>query len=268
MKVGFVEMKPLFELTYNQGYEDAKNEMYAPVERRTTRYTLNSTAEIIKETVKVLFDLGLEGFGIGVGDEDDKCLVLWCDRTFTTTYTHEPEGGSTMVDVNKVYDNAEEFLEVIKKELLNLPKEKEMQTNTKLSISELTDLIHTGNVKAGWWGLHSEDGSVLDLAEMIRNPKSLLEERFAMALVAEKLCLTHSEISEGMEGLRKNLMDDKLPHRSMLEVELADAVIRTIDLCGALGLDLEGAIFEKLAFNKVRPDHKVENRLKENGKKF
>lgn len=140
--------------------------------------------------------------------------------------------------------------------------------NTQLTISELQHLVHTGNIKAGWWGLHSNDGTSIDLAEMIRKPKTHLEERFAMALVAEKLCLTHSEISEGMEGLRKNLMDDKLPHRSMLEVELADAVIRTLDLCGALGLDLEGAIFEKLAFNQAREDHKIENRLGENGKKF
>lgn len=116
MKAGFVEMKPLFELTYNQGYEDAKNEMYALIEGRTTCYTLNSTAEIIRETVKVLYDLGLDGFGIGYND--DKCLVLWCDRTFTTAYDHETDGGSTMVDVNKVYDNAEEFLETIKKELI------------------------------------------------------------------------------------------------------------------------------------------------------
>ena len=116
MKAGFVEMKPLFELTYNQGYEDAKNEMYAPIEGHTTCYTLNSTAEIIRETVKVLYDLGLEGFGID--DEGDKCLVAWCDRSFTTVYDHEPEGGSTMVDVNKVYNNAEEFLETIKKELI------------------------------------------------------------------------------------------------------------------------------------------------------
>ena len=116
MKVGFVEMKPLFELTYNQGYEDAKNEMYAPVEGRTTCYTLNSTAEVIRKTVKVLYDLGLDGFSTDC--EDDKCLVVWCDKTFTTVYHHEPNGGSEMVDVNKVYDNAEEFLETIKKELI------------------------------------------------------------------------------------------------------------------------------------------------------
>jgi hypothetical protein len=54
----------------------------------------------------------------------------------------------------------------------------------------------------------------------------------------------------------------------MLEVELADAVIRILDMCGGLGLDLQGAIYEKLVYNAQRADHKVENRLKENGKKF
>lgn len=50
--------------------------------------------------------------------------------------------------------------------------------------------------------------------------------------VGELLCLVHSEISEAMEGHRKGLMDDKLPHRPMLEVELADAVIRVFDMAG------------------------------------
>ena len=101
---------------HEKSVEDAKNEMYAQVERRTTCYTLNSTAEIIKETVNVLYDLGLDGFSTDC--EDDKCLVLWCDKTFTTVYHHEPDGGSDLVDVNKVYDNAEEFLETIKQELI------------------------------------------------------------------------------------------------------------------------------------------------------
>ena len=71
-----------------------------------------------------------------------------------------------------------------------------------------------------------------------------------------------------MEGARKDLMDDKLPHRKMVEVELADAVIRIADLCGHLELDLGGAIIEKINYNKTRADHKPENRAKEGGKKF
>jgi hypothetical protein len=86
--------------------------------------------------------------------------------------------------------------------------------------------------------------------------------------IGELLCLVHSEISEAMEGARKGLMDDKLPHRTMLEVELADAVIRLFDMAGGLSLDLPGAIAEKLEFNAQREDHKPENRRAEGGKTF
>lgn len=113
----------------------------------------------------------------------------------------------------------------------------------------ITKASHDASLAAGWW--HD-----LKTGELI------------VPNIPEKLCLVHSEISEAMEGARKNLMDDKLPHRKMIEVELADAVIRIGDLCGRLGLDIGGAIAEKMAFNANRPDHKKENRLKEDGKKF
>lgn len=126
-----------------------------------------------------------------------------------------------------------------------------------VSIKQLTDLIHEINVKAGWW-------TDIKTGESLESKQGEQPKRN----VPEMLCLVHSEVSEAMEGFRKNLMDDKLPHRPMLEVELADAVIRILDMCGGLGLDLQGAIFEKLSYNMQREDHKLENRLKENGKKF
>ena len=54
----------------------------------------------------------------------------------------------------------------------------------------------------------------------------------------------------------------------MAELELADAVIRIFDYAGGFGYDIEGAIFDKLAYNAKRADHKPENRIKEGGKKF
>ena len=84
----------------------------------------------------------------------------------------------------------------------------------------------------------------------------------------ELLCLIHSEISEAMEGERKDLNDDKLPHRKMAEVELADTLIRIFDYAGAHGYDLEGAYQEKRAYNKQRADHKREARDAANGKKW
>lgn len=56
--------------------------------------------------------------------------------------------------------------------------------------------------------------------------------------VGELMMLVVSELAEALEGHRKDLQDDKLPHRKMFEVELADAVIRLLDIAGGFDLDL------------------------------
>lgn len=84
----------------------------------------------------------------------------------------------------------------------------------------------------------------------------------------EMICLMHSELSEALEAVRKDLMDDHLPHRKGLECELADTVIRIMDYAGLKQLDLAGALVEKLIYNTERADHKIENCLKEGGKTF
>lgn len=86
--------------------------------------------------------------------------------------------------------------------------------------------------------------------------------------IGERLMLIVSEIAEGMEGARKDLMDDHLPHRKMLEVELADAVIRIFDTAGMLRYDLGAAIADKMLYNQHRADHKPAARLADGGKAF
>lgn len=56
-----------------------------------------------------------------------------------------------------------------------------------------------------------------------------------------------------MEGYRKNLIDDHLSHMKIVDVELADAVIPIMDLCGT-----EIAVKEKLKYNSERSYHKLE----------
>lgn len=57
--------------------------------------------------------------------------------------------------------------------------------------------------------------------------------------IYECLQLVSTEVAEATEGARKDLMDDHLPHHKMEAVELADALIRTLDIGGKLGLKYE-----------------------------
>jgi len=116
---------------------------------------------------------------------------------------------------------------------------------------QLTAACHDAAKAAGWWNDSDPNTSRA-------NPLHF----------SNKLCLIHSEISEAMEGDRKKLKDDKLPHREMREVELADAVIRIFDLAGGYGMDLAGAIVEKLQYNAQRQDHKPETRAAVGGKTY
>lgn len=116
-------------------------------------------------------------------------------------------------------------------------------------VNALVEICYTNAANAGWYtDLKTGEPKVINKGE--------------------RLMLMVSEIAEAMEGERKGLMDDHLPHRPMGEVELADAVIRIADYCGYCGYDLGGAIIEKLEYNKYRKDHKIENRINDTGKKF
>ena len=125
----------------------------------------------------------------------------------------------------------------------------EAQQHTAKTVQSMVDLCHQLAAEAGWW----------------QDPKTG-EKRDPD--VPRLLMLCVSELAEAMEGDRKGLMDDHLPHRKMVEVELADALIRILDMSGGMGIDLAGAVAEKLAYNANRADHKMENRAADGGKNY
>jgi hypothetical protein len=125
-----------------------------------------------------------------------------------------------------------------------------------LTIKELIEKSHNCAVSKGWW----ED-----------------ENRVPVSVdVMEKLCLVHSEVSEATEDFRNGIMEMRYeykeeavdsgrfvrvmdhnpgPHTKPVGFpsELADILIRVADLAGALNIDLEKALLEKMAYNATRP---------------
>jgi NTP pyrophosphatase (non-canonical NTP hydrolase) len=107
------------------------------------------------------------------------------------------------------------------------------------TIARWQEEIHGLATSKGWWS-DPDSGEPVDPVRRI----------------PEALCLVHSEVSEALEEYRRGKLDPYLGIGGKPEgfaVEVADAVIRILDLCGALGIDLEEAMVRKHAYNQTRP---------------
>lgn len=122
------------------------------------------------------------------------------------------------------------------------------ERNPKLGINELQSEIRDWAINCGWWEGFNRQEVQARIAS--GSDHSLSDNNY----IAAKIALIHSEASEAIEALRINDFITTAPSGKPegLRSELADIIVRTLDLAAALGFDMELALREKVAYNHTR----------------
>lgn len=111
------------------------------------------------------------------------------------------------------------------------------------TLRELQADIHVLAREKGWWDGYDRD----DQGQL----------KLTTDQVISKIALIHAELSEAVEEARKSPNYSAIYYDSSkpegFAVELADALIRILDLFGALGIDATRFVRIKHEYNKTRP---------------
>lgn len=121
----------------------------------------------------------------------------------------------------------------------------------------LAKRVHTNAIKHGFW----DEAKTVYLQRIEPgNDESPWTSDYSLQhwvdelIISQKLALIHSEVTEALEALRDGISPSKaIPPHSCLEEELADVIIRILDLAGWMSLDIGSALRAKVSYNEGRP---------------
>ena len=114
------------------------------------------------------------------------------------------------------------------------------------ALQELQEEIHNTACQKGWWDDHEW---LLTKLRNSRDATGAVDELY----ISTKIMLVVTELSEAMEAIRTgNPPDDKLPQFDGITVELADAMIRILDLSARFKMPVAEAMLAKMAYNEGR----------------
>jgi NTP pyrophosphatase (non-canonical NTP hydrolase) len=115
---------------------------------------------------------------------------------------------------------------------------------TRSTLTQIVEAAHANSVTKGFW----------DDQKLAIN-STRLDQGLVQRTIPEKLALIHSEVSEALEDYRDGAMVTTVDGNGKpvgFPSELADIVIRVCDLAGALGIDLDAEIAQKMRHNAGR----------------
>ncbi len=118
-----------------------------------------------------------------------------------------------------------------------------------MNLTELSKKIHAGNVERGFYEHPATfpDRCMLIVSEIAEAVEAHRENRMAEAGAARHIVLKMAEMDmdvfpEYFRSLVKDTVQD----------EIADAIIRLLDLSGYMGIDIDAHVAAKLAYNATR----------------
>lgn len=117
-----------------------------------------------------------------------------------------------------------------------------------MNINELSKRIHEINKSKGFWDKER------DFSEVIALCHTELSEAFEEYRHKEKLPNNGMYYYSDKDGNKYEKLDkDQTYKPEGMASEMIDEIIRVLDWCGSLGLDVEKLIEEKLTYNEKRP---------------
>lgn len=139
--------------------------------------------------------------------------------------------------------DAEEIMRIVDAAVDRAIKEHSPVKSREETLRELQTDVHDLACEKGWWDGYDRD----DLGRL----------KLTTDQVISKIALIHAELSEAVEEARKSIHYSEIYYESEkpegFAVELADALIRILDLFGALGIDAARLVRIKHEYNKTRP---------------
>lgn len=117
-------------------------------------------------------------------------------------------------------------------------------------LNKLRDELHATAVDHGWWEPQYQTVAL----PLLGGPtKALVQRTFG-----DLMSLVHSEASEALEEHRNGHQETETYFSESgkpegIPIELADVIIRVLDICGYYRIDIAEAMLVKARYNETRP---------------